>query len=91
MATARATVPTTGIGLVLNGVDVSGSLSISTPYGANLRKVQYNGLVPNTFYTGMISVTNSVGAVKQKAYRAYERLRKLLHAHAEVDLAGGAQ
>ena len=65
MATARAIVPTTGIGLVLNGVDVSGSLSISTPYGANLRKVKYNGLVPNTFYTGMISVTNSLGVVKQ--------------------------
>jgi RNA polymerase sigma-70 factor (ECF subfamily) len=37
------------------------------------------------------ATSSTVGAVKQKAYRAYERLRKLLHAHAEVDLAGGAQ
>ena len=65
MATARATVPTNGIGLVLNGVDVSSGLVITTPYGPNYRKVAYNGLVPNTFYTGMISVTNSLGAVKQ--------------------------
>ncbi len=65
MATARTTIPTSGIGLVLNGVDVTGSLSITTPWGANYRKVAYNGLQPNTFYTGLISVTNSVGAVKQ--------------------------
>jgi RNA polymerase sigma-70 factor, ECF subfamily len=37
------------------------------------------------------ATSSTVGAVKQKAHRAYERLRKLLHAHAEVDLAGGAQ
>lgn len=65
MATARTTIPTNGIGLVLNGTDVTASLSISTPWGANFRKVTYNGLVPNTFYTGLISVTNSAGAVKQ--------------------------
>jgi RNA polymerase sigma-70 factor (ECF subfamily) len=34
---------------------------------------------------------STVGAVKQKAYRAYERLRKLLHSHAEGRLAGGSQ
>jgi hypothetical protein len=65
MATARTTIPTSGIGLVLNGADVTGGLSISTPWGANFRKVSYNGLVPNTFYTGLISVTNSAGAVKR--------------------------
>ncbi len=33
------------------------------------------------------ATSSTVGAVKQKAHRAYERLRKLLHAHA----AGGVQ
>jgi hypothetical protein len=65
MATARTTIAPNGIGLVLNGSDVTGGLTITTPYGPNYRKVTYNGLVPNTFYTGMISVTNSAGAVKQ--------------------------
>jgi len=33
----------------------------------------------------------TVGGVKQKAHRAYERLRKLLQIHAEGELTGGAQ
>jgi RNA polymerase sigma-70 factor (ECF subfamily) len=37
------------------------------------------------------ATSSTVGAVKQKAHRAYERLRKLLHTHAEDGLAGGAQ
>jgi RNA polymerase sigma-70 factor (ECF subfamily) len=37
------------------------------------------------------ATSSTVGAAKQKAHRAYERLRKLLHAHAEDSLAGGAQ
>jgi RNA polymerase sigma-70 factor (ECF subfamily) len=37
------------------------------------------------------ATSSTVGAVKQKAHRAYERLRKLLHTHAEDSLAGGAQ
>jgi RNA polymerase sigma-70 factor (ECF subfamily) len=37
------------------------------------------------------ATSSTVGAVKQKAHRAYDRLRKLLHTHAEGDLAGGAQ
>jgi RNA polymerase sigma-70 factor, ECF subfamily len=36
------------------------------------------------------ATSSTVGAVKQKAHRAYDRLRKLLHTHAEGDLAGGA-
>jgi RNA polymerase sigma-70 factor (ECF subfamily) len=35
--------------------------------------------------------SSTVGAVKQKAHRAYERLRQLLLAHAEDDRAGGSQ
>ena len=35
------------------------------------------------------ATSSTVGAVKQKAHRAYERLRKLLCAHADV--TGGAQ
>lgn len=37
------------------------------------------------------ATSSTVGAVKQKAHRAYARLRRLLHARAENDLAGGAQ
>jgi RNA polymerase sigma-70 factor (ECF subfamily) len=37
------------------------------------------------------ATSSTVGAVKQKAHRAYERLRKLLHARAENGLSGGAQ
>lgn len=37
------------------------------------------------------ATSSTVGAVKQKAHRAYERLRKLLHTHAEGGVAGGAQ
>lgn len=36
------------------------------------------------------ATSSTVGAVKQKAHRAYEGLRKLLHIHAEEELAGGA-
>ena len=53
------TIPTSGVGLVLNGSNVSAGLSFSGP--ANYRKVTYNGLVPNTVYTGTIYVTNSAG------------------------------
>jgi RNA polymerase sigma-70 factor (ECF subfamily) len=37
------------------------------------------------------ATSSTVGAVKQKAHRAYERLRKLLNTHAEDNLAEGAQ
>ena len=37
------------------------------------------------------ATSSTVGAVKQKAHRAYERLRKLLQIHAEGELTGGAQ
>jgi len=36
------------------------------------------------------ATSSTVGAVKQKAHRAYERLRKLLHTYAEDNVAGGA-
>jgi len=37
------------------------------------------------------ATSSTVGGVKQKAHRAYERLRKLLQIHAEGELTGGAQ
>jgi RNA polymerase sigma-70 factor (ECF subfamily) len=37
------------------------------------------------------ATSSTVGAVKQKAHRAYERLRKLLQVHAEGSLAEGHQ
>jgi RNA polymerase sigma-70 factor (ECF subfamily) len=37
------------------------------------------------------ATSSTVGAVKQKAHRAYERLRKLLQVHEHVDLRGGAK
>ena len=37
------------------------------------------------------ATSSTVGAVKQKAHRAYERLRKLLQVHEQVDLKGGAK
>jgi RNA polymerase sigma-70 factor, ECF subfamily len=37
------------------------------------------------------ATSSTVGAVKQKAHRAYERLRKLLQIHEEGELTGGAQ
>ena len=65
LATAHTTIRTSGIGLVLNGTDVSGSLGFSRPFsvGSNYVRVSYNGLTPNTMYKGTIWVTNSVGAV----------------------------
>ena len=37
------------------------------------------------------ATSSTVGAVKQRAHRAYERLRKLLRPHAEDGLVGAAQ
>ena len=37
------------------------------------------------------ATSSTVGGVKQKAHRAYERLRKLLQIHSEGELTGGAQ
>ena len=37
------------------------------------------------------ATSSTVGAVKQKAHRAYERLRKMLPGHADNCLSGGAQ
>ena len=37
------------------------------------------------------ATSSTVGAVKQKAHRAYDRLRKLLQVHAAGELTGGAQ
>jgi RNA polymerase sigma-70 factor (ECF subfamily) len=37
------------------------------------------------------ATSSTVGAVKQKAHRAYERLRKLLEMYAENHQTGGAQ
>jgi RNA polymerase sigma-70 factor (ECF subfamily) len=37
------------------------------------------------------ATASTVGAVKQKAHRAYKRLRQLLQTGAEEDRSGGAQ
>src|SRR5262245_53329092 len=37
------------------------------------------------------ATSSTVGVVKQKAHRAYERLRKLLQVHADDDMTEGAQ
>ncbi len=65
MASGRTMIPTNGIGLVLNGSNVTSSLSISTPFQGNFHRVTYSGLAANAFYTGLISVTNSAGAIKR--------------------------
>jgi hypothetical protein len=54
-----ANILTSGIDLVLNGVDVSAGLTI-TPAAGNTWKVSYP-LQTNTVYTAVISITNSVG------------------------------
>ena len=54
------TIPTSGILLVLNGVNVSTNLIIGGT--STDRTVAYNGLVANTIYTGQITVTDSGGA-----------------------------
>src|SRR5438045_9459206 len=54
-----ATIDNTAIGLVVNGVDVSGSLAIS---GSSSNKTAaYHGLQSNLTYTASISVTDSFG------------------------------
>jgi RNA polymerase sigma-70 factor (ECF subfamily) len=37
------------------------------------------------------ATSSTVGSVKQKAHRAYERLRELLQVHSEGELKGGSQ
>ncbi len=50
------TINNSGIGLVVNGVNVSGSLAISG--SASNKNVSYHGLQSNTVYTASISVTD---------------------------------
>jgi hypothetical protein len=56
---ANTTIPASGIGLVLNGSNVSSGLTMSGK--PNFLHVSYNNLAPNTVYTGTIYVTNSAG------------------------------
>ncbi|HOA62732.1 MAG: hypothetical protein KA191_17295 [Verrucomicrobia bacterium] len=57
--TSPQTIPTSGIQVVVNGHDVSSSLSFAgTPTS---RTVSYNGLVPNQVYNVSISVSNAAG------------------------------
>jgi hypothetical protein len=54
-----ATLPTSGIKLKVDGIDVSASLAISgTPSN---KSVVYPGLTPNGIHTAIITVTNSLG------------------------------
>jgi hypothetical protein len=61
---AGATIPTTGIRLTLNGVDVSGNLQISGAAGN--RTVLYSDLVAETAYTATIDVTDSNGTQRRR-------------------------
>ncbi|HWY31511.1 MAG TPA: hypothetical protein VNX46_12185 [Candidatus Acidoferrum sp.] len=54
------TVSSSGIGLTLNGVNVTSGLGFS---GTGPISVTYSGLSSNTIYTAVISVTNSANAV----------------------------
>jgi hypothetical protein len=61
-----ANILTSGIDLVLNGVDVSAGLTI-TPAAGNTWKVSYP-LQTNTIYTAVISITNSAAISSQFTY-----------------------
>jgi hypothetical protein len=52
------TINTNAIGLVLNGVDVSGSLAITG--SSSNKNVTYHGLQSNTVYTASITVTDAI-------------------------------
>src|SRR5262249_54054611 len=51
------TIPTNGISVVLNGVNISSSLTISG--SSSNKNISYNGLQSNTVYTAAISVTDA--------------------------------
>jgi hypothetical protein len=59
VSSTGATLPTTGIKLTLDGVDVSAGLVITGPVSA--RNVVYPSLMPNAMHTAIITVTNSLG------------------------------
>jgi len=61
---ALPTNPTNSIGIVVNGVNKTGSLQFSGP-STNL-SVTLPGLASNTLYTISVSVTNSVGLTSSK-------------------------
>ncbi|MEJ0088796.1 MAG: hypothetical protein WDM80_03450 [Limisphaerales bacterium] len=56
---ASTTINNSGIHLLLNGADVTSSLIIS---GSSAKNVSFSLLASNSFYTAIITVTNSTGA-----------------------------
>ncbi|HEV2211629.1 MAG TPA: hypothetical protein VG167_22915 [Verrucomicrobiae bacterium] len=59
VTTVGATFPTSGIKVILDGVDVSSRLSITGSSSSN--NVVYAGLLPNAVHNAVITVTNSLG------------------------------
>jgi len=57
--TSPQAIPTSGIQVIVNGQDVSGSLQFSGT--STSRQVSYAGLVPNELYDISISVSNATG------------------------------
>ena len=60
VTSASATIPTNGVHLTLNGVDVSSSLVVSG--SSTSRSVSYTGLKTNVTYTAVINVTDANGS-----------------------------
>jgi hypothetical protein len=77
VTSASATIPTDGIHLTLNGVDVTSSLVISG--SSTSRSVSYTGLKTNTTYTAVINVTDANGSTANSTVRFDEICIKLLN------------
>jgi hypothetical protein len=67
VTSTSATIPTNGIHLSLNGVDVSSNLVVSG--SANNRSVSYTGLKTNVTYTAGINVTDANGSTATSTVR----------------------
>ena len=73
VTSASATIPTNGIHLTLNGVDVTSSLVIGG--SSTSRSVSYTGLKTNVTYTAVINVTDANGSIRQlhDSFRHFQR------------------
>ena len=67
VTSASATIPTNGIHLTLNGVDVTSSLVISG--SSTSRSVSYTGLRTNVTYTAVMNVTDANGSTATSTVR----------------------
>ena len=87
VTSASATIPTNGIHLTLNGVDVTSSLVISG--SSTSRSVSYTGLKTNVTYTAVINVTDANGSTATSTVR-FDTFNALFVWEAEDwDYAGG--